>query len=270
MSVDNRTQIIVAAIGLVGAIGVAVFANWEKLTGSEKPKPAPAPTAQITSPSQSIGGNNNVQISGSNNAVNSGNLTQNILVDKRAQLPSSTAAPAVPDVQALLRKGISAFHQAQFSEAQQFFEAAYAKAASQQDQHLEFAAKSNLLAVAIVQGSPQASVLYAELTKRHKDNQSAEPGLLLVNIAGDNIKTIAFVGPSGEIGPNAAIVQAFYADTGEPAQTVRLAFPEKAVNWVKGTNEGLMISLTFSEKQLCLLFIPRDDVRFTLKRVPCI
>ena len=124
MSEDNRTKIIVAAIGLLGVIGGAVFTNWEKLTGSEKPKPNLVPTTQTTNSPQSVGGNHNVQISGSNNVVNSGNLTQNILVDKRQQMQSRTAAPTVHDIQALLRKGISAFHQAQLSESQQFFEAA--------------------------------------------------------------------------------------------------------------------------------------------------
>ncbi len=64
---DNRTQIIVAALALLGALGTAAFANWDKLSSAEKPNP-PAPQP---STSQSVGvGNGNIQISGSNNVVN--------------------------------------------------------------------------------------------------------------------------------------------------------------------------------------------------------
>ena len=70
MAGDNRTQIVVAALALVGTIGGAVLANWDKIAGRSEKKETPATPAPSFSASQSISGNNNVQISGSNNVVN--------------------------------------------------------------------------------------------------------------------------------------------------------------------------------------------------------
>ena len=67
---ENKTPIIVAAIALVGTIGAAVLANWDKLTSSNPNKPAATAPQPSISASQSITGNNNVQISGSNNIIN--------------------------------------------------------------------------------------------------------------------------------------------------------------------------------------------------------
>lgn len=71
---DNRTQIVLGALAFAGVLGAAVFNNWGVLSGTEKPKP-PASTASgattgAPASSQTITGNGNLQISGSNNVVN--------------------------------------------------------------------------------------------------------------------------------------------------------------------------------------------------------
>jgi len=63
---DNRTAVIVGALALIGVIGAAVIANWDKLDRvAIEPYAASAPAS-----GQSISGNNNTQISGSNNVIN--------------------------------------------------------------------------------------------------------------------------------------------------------------------------------------------------------
>ena len=68
MPADNKTAVVVAIVALAGAIDAAVIANWDKLTRSnvEKPNAASAPGVAQTNT-----GNNNTQIAGSNNVVNS-------------------------------------------------------------------------------------------------------------------------------------------------------------------------------------------------------
>ncbi len=70
---NNRTQIVLGALSLVGVLGAAVFTNWDSIAGSKKEGaatvPTPAPSAQGGA-SQSINGSNNIQVSGSNNIVN--------------------------------------------------------------------------------------------------------------------------------------------------------------------------------------------------------
>lgn len=47
---DSRTQIILAVVGLIGTVSVALFANWDKL--ASKPTQSPSPT-QSSTPSSS-------------------------------------------------------------------------------------------------------------------------------------------------------------------------------------------------------------------------
>lgn len=71
MADSTRTKIILAAMGLIGGIGGALIANWEKF--SHKPdQTRPVATSPNAQGSQIIQGNNNVQISGSNNVISSG------------------------------------------------------------------------------------------------------------------------------------------------------------------------------------------------------
>ena len=70
MPSGNRNQITIAALGLVGVLGAAVFTNWDKLTGAENAKPARVASPATPATVQTITGNNNVQVSGSNNVVN--------------------------------------------------------------------------------------------------------------------------------------------------------------------------------------------------------
>lgn len=67
---DKRTQVIVASLGLVGVLGAALFANWDKVSrsGGAKPSQALSPSAPTTT--QTSMGDNNVLVSGSNNVVN--------------------------------------------------------------------------------------------------------------------------------------------------------------------------------------------------------
>jgi hypothetical protein len=44
---DPRTQIILAVVGLVGTVSVALFTNWDKLSASNK-SPSPTPSAQLS------------------------------------------------------------------------------------------------------------------------------------------------------------------------------------------------------------------------------
>lgn len=66
MPADNRTAIVVGTLALIGALGAAVITNWKELRGTA----APSVTASAPNGGQSISGNNNTQISGSNNVVN--------------------------------------------------------------------------------------------------------------------------------------------------------------------------------------------------------
>jgi len=68
MADSHRTQITLGVLTLIGVIGGAVIANWDKFS---KPSPEPVKTEEeIANSTQSITGDNNVQISGSNNVVN--------------------------------------------------------------------------------------------------------------------------------------------------------------------------------------------------------
>ena len=67
---DNKTQIVIAALWLIGVLGGALFANWDKVIGKEASKPPQADSAPVTMRSQAMTGDNNVQISGSNIVVN--------------------------------------------------------------------------------------------------------------------------------------------------------------------------------------------------------
>ena len=66
VAADNRTAVFVGILALVGAIGAAVIANWDKLHTSA----GAAAAASAPNGAQTISGNNNTQISGSNNVVN--------------------------------------------------------------------------------------------------------------------------------------------------------------------------------------------------------
>lgn len=77
MSDSNKTKIILAVLGLIGGLGGAVIANWDKFNPKPEQPPMPAPVAAPPNvPSfppqatQTIQGNNNVQFSVSNNVVN--------------------------------------------------------------------------------------------------------------------------------------------------------------------------------------------------------
>lgn len=48
---DSRTQIILAVVGLIGTVSVALFANWDKL--ASKPTPSPPPTQAQSSSNSS-------------------------------------------------------------------------------------------------------------------------------------------------------------------------------------------------------------------------
>ena len=54
-SQDSQTQIIIAVIGLLGAVGVAVISNWDKLFPTEisQPQPTSQPPVTTISPPQS-------------------------------------------------------------------------------------------------------------------------------------------------------------------------------------------------------------------------
>lgn len=71
MTDSNKTKVILAVLSLIGVLGGAVFANWDKFnrTPEQTPPIATSPNAQS---GQTIQGNNNVQISGSNNTISSG------------------------------------------------------------------------------------------------------------------------------------------------------------------------------------------------------
>ena len=43
---DSRTQIILAVVGLIGTVAVALFANWDKLSASNK-SASPTPSTQL-------------------------------------------------------------------------------------------------------------------------------------------------------------------------------------------------------------------------------
>ena len=64
----DKNQILLGVLTLVGVLGAAVFANWDKLNSGTRDKP----TGGASSPQsgQQINGNNNVQVSGSNIVVN--------------------------------------------------------------------------------------------------------------------------------------------------------------------------------------------------------
>jgi hypothetical protein len=60
---DNKTQIVVAALGLVGVLGGALFANWDKISGNpgrvgptktEPPVPPPKTESPVPSPPVSV------------------------------------------------------------------------------------------------------------------------------------------------------------------------------------------------------------------------
>jgi hypothetical protein len=70
MASDKKTQIIIAVVGLVGVLGAAAFSNWDKLIGTENAKPGNSASPSTPGTAQTITGNNNVQVSGSNNVVN--------------------------------------------------------------------------------------------------------------------------------------------------------------------------------------------------------
>jgi len=72
MAAKYKTEITLGVLTLVGVIATAVFGNWGKLTGSGKGKEEPAknidkPVQQTAF--QGIAGNNNIQVSGSNNII---------------------------------------------------------------------------------------------------------------------------------------------------------------------------------------------------------
>ena len=49
---DPRTQIILAVVGLIGTVAVALFTNWDKLSASNKSaSPTPSTQPSITSSS---------------------------------------------------------------------------------------------------------------------------------------------------------------------------------------------------------------------------
>ncbi len=67
MPSNKKIAVVLGLIAFAGTIGAALIANWHNLMPSEdKPNAAPTP-GSIT---QTISGNNNTQISGSNNVVN--------------------------------------------------------------------------------------------------------------------------------------------------------------------------------------------------------
>jgi hypothetical protein len=47
---DSRTQIILAVVGLIGTVSVALFANWDKLSASNK-SASPVPSTQLSTTS---------------------------------------------------------------------------------------------------------------------------------------------------------------------------------------------------------------------------
>lgn len=67
---DNKTQVVVATLSLVGVLGGALFANWDKIVAKDEPKSPQASSAPAPTTTQTSTGSNNVQISGSNNVVN--------------------------------------------------------------------------------------------------------------------------------------------------------------------------------------------------------
>jgi hypothetical protein len=51
---DSRTQIILAVVGLIGTVSVALFTNWDKLSASNKSPSPPLSTQPSTIPSSPV------------------------------------------------------------------------------------------------------------------------------------------------------------------------------------------------------------------------
>ncbi len=59
---DSRTQIILAVVGLIGTVAVALFANWDKLSASNK-SASPTPSTQLPITSSNSSNSSNASVS---------------------------------------------------------------------------------------------------------------------------------------------------------------------------------------------------------------
>lgn len=63
---DNRTQLIVGAMALAGALSVGIISNWDKLTSKSPPAATPAPSTSIVNNAptgtQVIGNQNSIVV----------------------------------------------------------------------------------------------------------------------------------------------------------------------------------------------------------------